>query len=317
MSDAMGVRVRLLREEDLPDADHIMRVAFGTFVGAPEPEKFGEGMDHVRGRWLADPNAAFGAEVDGKLVGSCFATKWGSFGFFGPLTVHPDFWDRGIASSLLEPTMSLFNEWGVRHAALFTFAHSPKHLGLYQKFGFWPRFLTLVTSKPARAGSDCGKWTRFSEVPDTEEERYLAICRNLTNSVYAGLDLEREIMAARKQKLGDTVLLWDGETLTGLAVCHYGAGTEAGSGQCYVKFGAVSDGSRSAEAFEKLLSACDELASMLGMKDVVAGVNTACQDACRRMMARGFRSDFQGVMMLKPGEPAFDKADRYVICDLR
>jgi len=317
VSDAMDVSVRLLRKEDLPEADHIVRVAFGTFVGAPDPARFGEGMDHVRGRWLADPNAAFGAEVDGKLVGSCFATKWGSFGFFGPLTVHPDFWDRGIASKLLEPTMRLLNEWRVHHAALFTFAHSPKHLGLYQKFGFWPRFLTLITSKPVQAGKDSGEWTRFSDIPDQEKVHYLTMCRDFTNSVYGGLDLEREIMAVRNQKLGDTVLLWDGQTLIGLAVCHCGVGTEAGSDQCYIKFGAASSGSRSVEAFDRLLSACDELASAEGMKCVVGGVNTACQDACTRMMARGFRLDFQGVLMLKPSEPAFDRPDRYVICDLR
>ena len=37
---------------------------------------------------------------------------------------------------------------GTRHAGLFTFAHSQKHVGFYQKFGFWVRFLTLILSKP-------------------------------------------------------------------------------------------------------------------------------------------------------------------------
>jgi len=117
----MEVKIRPLREEDLPDADRIMRLAFGTFLSMPEPERFGEGADHVRGRWIADPNSAFAAECDSKLVGSNFVTRWGSFGFFGPLTVHPDFWDKGIAKQLLEPTMNLFSKWGVNHKALFTF----------------------------------------------------------------------------------------------------------------------------------------------------------------------------------------------------
>jgi hypothetical protein len=34
------------------------------------------------------------AEADGDVVGSVFATRWGAFGFFGPLTVHIELWDR-------------------------------------------------------------------------------------------------------------------------------------------------------------------------------------------------------------------------------
>ena len=313
----MEVKVRRLEQGDLQNADLIMRVAFGTFMGVPEPEKFGEGADHVKTRWITDPNAAFAAEADGKLVGSNFATRWGSFGFFGPLTVHPEFWDRGVAKRLLDPTMELFNKWGVRHVALFTFAHSPKHLGLYEKFGFWPRFLTPIMSKPVEQNGSVGGWSKFSDVPDVERGRILEMCRSVTGSVYAGLDLEREITAVQNQKLGDTVLLWDGKSLVGLAVCHCGAGTEAGRDICYVKFGATRKGPGAGEYFDRLLNACESLAGTRGMTSVLAGVNTACHDAYRRMLGRGFRADFQGVLMLRPNEPAFDTPDSYVICDLR
>jgi len=309
--------VRPLRQEDLKNADHIMRVAFGTFLGLPDPANFGEGMDHVETRWLADPNAAFGAEADGELVGSSFVTRWGSFGFLGPVTVRPDLWDRGIAKLLLDPTMELFNKWGVSHTGLFTFAHSPKHLGLYQKFGFWPRFLTPIMLKPVKLTHDSDGWSRFSDVPDVEKERCLMTCRSLTSSIYEGLDLEREIAAVRNQRLGDTVLLWEGEKLVGFAVCHCGPGTEAGRDTCYIKFGAVRGGSGAENLFDKLLNACEELASMRGMTTVMAGVNSACHNAYRRMIARGFRIDFQGVTMLRPNEPSFDRPDCYVMCDLR
>ena len=294
-----------------------MSVAFGTFLGVPDPANFGEGIDHVKTRWLADPNAAFGAEADGELVGSSFVTRWGSFGFLGPVTVRPDLWDRGIAKLLLEPTIELLNKWSVRHAGLFTFAHSPKHLGLYQKFGFWPRFLTLLMSKTVQSRDAFGKWSRFSDVPDVEMERCLTKCRGLTDSVYEGLDLEREILAVRNQKLGDTILLWDGELLVGIAACHCGPGTEAGRDTCYIKFGAVRSGSSAENLFDRLLSTCEELAAMKGMTHVLVGVNSANHNAYRRMIARGFRADFQGVLMLRPNESAFDRPDRYVLCDLR
>src|SRR5512135_1135654 len=153
----MHIRVRLLKESDLPLADRIFRLAFGTFTGLPDPLQWAGDIDKVRSRWLAEPTAAFGAEADGVLVGSNFVTGWGSVGFFGPLTVHPDFWDRGVAQQLLEPTLALFDTWNCRHTGLYTFSHSPKHLGLYQKFGFWPRDLTAImtlTVRPLAPGAD-------------------------------------------------------------------------------------------------------------------------------------------------------------------
>ena len=107
----------------------------------------------VRTRWRADPGAALAAELGGRLAGSNFAANWGSVGFFGPLTVAPEYWDRGVAQRLLDATMDLFEAWGTRHAGLFTFAQSAKHVGLYQKYGFWPRFLTAVMSSPVRPDS--------------------------------------------------------------------------------------------------------------------------------------------------------------------
>src|SRR5216684_5405644 len=115
--------IRLLREEDLPAADRIVRLAFGTFLGLPDPLNFMGDAEYVRTRWVADPSAVFGAELGGELVGTNFATRWGSVGFFGPLTIRPDLWDRGIASKLLEPTLDLFAKLDVRHAGLFTFPH--------------------------------------------------------------------------------------------------------------------------------------------------------------------------------------------------
>ena len=91
------VSIRPLQEGDLDAADRVMRMAFGTFLGAPDPMIVFGDMDYVRSRFAAEPSWAFAAELDGEVVGSNFATKWGSFGFFGPVTVRVDLWDRGIA----------------------------------------------------------------------------------------------------------------------------------------------------------------------------------------------------------------------------
>lgn len=312
-----SISVRPLYENDLDTADHIMRLAFGTFIYLPEPSAFMGDAGFVRTRWKADPNAAFGAEVEGELIGSNFATNWGSVGFFGPLSIHPDLWDRGVGKLLMNPIMECFANWGTKHAGLFTFAHSQKHVGLYQKFGFWPRFLTMVMSKNVEQTGHELQWTRFSDVSKDEQENMLLACSQLTDSIYEGLDVRLEVQAVANQGLGDTVLLWDDGKLTAMAVCHCGPGTEAGSGTCYIKFGAVRSGLTAARDFTFLLKACEEMAAEKKMLRIVAGINTARHEAYRQMLEWGYRTDLQGVVMQRPNEPGYNRPGIYLIDDWR
>ena len=313
------ITIRLLREKDLPAADRIIRLAFGTFLGLPDPSKFMGDADYARTRWLADPLSALGAEMAGELVGSNFVTRWGSVGFFGPLTVRPDLWDRGIAQQLLRPTMDLFEKWKIRHAGLFTFANSAKHVSLYQKFDFWPRFLTALMELPIDSGpaSSSTRWARFGDLSVGDKQLCVQACRKLTNSIYEGLDVEREIRAVDQQHLGDTVLTWGGGELAGFAVCHAGAGTDAGSGKCYVKFGAVRSGPNAAGEFHRLLDACRNYARMREVGTLVAGVNLARLDAYREMLQMGFRTTMQGVVMQRHSEPGYNRPDVFLIDDWR
>lgn len=311
-----AVTVRPLEEGDLDAADRIMRVAFGTFVGLPDPETTFGDAQYVRTRFRAAPDCAWAAEAGGELVGSVFAARWGTFGSFGPLTTRPDVWDRGVGSLLLEPVLEAFDRWALDQAGLFTFPESPKHVALYQKHGFWPRFLIPVVEKPVTAaGAD---QALFSAIPAGERTAALAEIRGLTDAVFGGLDLEREIAAVADQGLGDTVLVSSEGGLAGVAVCHCGAGSEAGSGSCYVKFGAVRPGARAAAAFDRLLAACESFAAACGLDRLVAGVNTGRLDAYRRLLHRGFRIGRIGLSMrLHPERPDFDTPKHYVLDDLR
>lgn len=312
-----GVVIRPLEEADLSAADNIMRVAFGTFTGVPEPATFFGDASYVRNRWKAEPGAAYAAELDGEIVGSNFAARWGSFGFFGPLTTRPDVWDRGIGKKLMEPIMSLFSDWDIQLAGLFTFPHSPKHIGLYQKYGFRPRYLTAVMSKPVGPAASTLRSSRFSELSEDERVACLQSCYRITDSVFEGLDLSPEIRAIESLALGDTVLLWDESELVAFACCHEGPDTEAGSDACYVKFAAVRAQKQSARYFDELLTACASFAASKGASRLVAGVNTSRQEAYESMLQKGFRTDDLGIAMHKPNEPGFSQAGVYVLDDWR
>ena len=314
--DRDTITVRPLKESDLPAADHIMRVAFGTYLGAPDPVTVFGDADYVKTRYLAAPDCAWAAEIDGELAGSNFATRWGSFAFFGPLTVRVDLQDQGIGSRLMEPVMDAFERWGPRQSGLFTFPESAKHIGLYQKHGFWPRFLNPVLSKAVTATA--ADFATYSEVDEPQRPATLRAIRGLTDAVLPGLDLEREIRAIDTQALGDTILIYDDDELVGLAICHCGAATEAGSGVCFVKFAAIRPGEQAPDRFERLLDACERLASDADLARIVAGINTGRIDAYRRMLARGYRAMLVGLAMRsRPAGPNYDQPHHYVIDDLR
>jgi len=301
---------------DLGAADRVLRLAFGTIRGLPDPSAAFGDSDIVRTRFMAAPSCAWVAEVDGELVGSVFAARWGSFGFFGPLSVHPHLWDQGIGGRLLQPVLEVFERWEVRQAGLFTFAASPKHLGLYQKHGFWPGSLRAVMAKAigAPAPSPYALVSREVESNDSVIDEI----RALTDRVFGGLDLGREIVAVLDQGLGDTILVHRERVLEGMAVCHCGAGSEAGSDTCYVKFAAVPPGDGASGRFERLLDACESFAAESRLARLVAGVDAGRVDAYRRLLARGLRIERVGVSMwLRPEEPRFDSSGDYVIDDLR
>jgi GNAT superfamily N-acetyltransferase len=293
------VVVRPLAENELTQADQMVRVAFGTFLGMADPSTFMGDANYAHTRWKADPSAVLAALLDGKLVGSCFATNWGSFGFFGPLTVAPEYWGHGIAQQLIGPTMEILRASGIRHTGLYTFANSPKHMALYQKFGFWPRDLVVNVVKPVgdvrpQMPPDT---SRFNDAKIEDRAQLLAACREVSDSNFEGLDVSREIRAVAEQKLGNTILVWDGSSLAAFAVCHTGPRSEAGTGVCYAKFAAVRPGPRAIENLKRLLDAVEAFARCAWAHKIMAGVNVARRETLQSLVAHGFRGDSQGVAM--------------------
>ncbi len=148
---------------------------------------------------------------------------------------------------------------------------------------------------------------RFSEKQDDVKLLILDDCKYLTNGIFPGLDLQKEICAVDSQKLGDTILLYDssGSKLVGLAICHYGKGTETGSNSCYIKFAAISTNSKSHSNFIRLLnSRINGLEK--GIFQITAGSNMERYLVYKAMINHGFKSEFQGVSMHKGNKQGYN-----------
>ncbi len=288
------MQVGPLREDELGEALRICNLAFATFLGIPD--RFGD-RDMIGPRFRAGADV-LAARIGGRLIGSNVVTRWGSFGFFGPLTVLPEFWDKGVAQRMLERTLAMFDAGGVRHSGLFTFPHSAKHIGLYQKFGYWPRYLTAIMTKTT-AGQPVAVRPAVAQpvLPAADH----ATIHEIAGRIFPGLDLSMELRSDHVIALSDA-----------FAILRTGAGTEGGSQTCYIKFAAARD----AAAFQHLLDRCEAFAAARALP-VEAGVNLSRVEAYRILRARGYRTGMQGVAMHRPHEEGFNRAGVYVLDDWR
>ncbi|HXQ49479.1 MAG TPA: GNAT family N-acetyltransferase [Stellaceae bacterium] len=305
------ITLRAMRESDLAAADHLFRLAFGTWFQLPDPMQFRGDAGLFVGRMHAYPDGGVVAESGGAMVGLTFASRWGSLGVLGPVAVHPDYWRRGVARILLPATLENFARWQCRLVGLFTFPASPVHLRLYQDFGFWPRHLTPVMAKPV--SPDAKSDDAISLAESRDRAGLIASCGELANSVFAGLDLGREIAAVLERKLGDVIAFAAGSRVEGFAICHTGAGSEGGSQGCYIKFALA----RSAETLSRLLDASEAFAHRSGAAQISTGTPTGRHGAYRMLAERGFRQTLAGVQMHRPYIEGFDRPDVFALDDWR
>lgn len=312
--------IRPLHEQELPEADRVCRLAFGTAAGLPDPlQMFGD-ADYMH-RWYLKTGSAIAAYDNDQIIGTNFLSRWGSLGGFGPLTVHPNYWNQGVASQLMTATMAQFEHWQTPAIAFFTSSHSPKHLWFYRKFGFSPGYLTTVLKKAildsAVHAVASASLVYYSTLTPQQQQEALLACSGLTGSIYPGLDWTAEIQLVQQRQIGETLLLWNDAGLAAFAICHCGSGSEAGNDNCYIKFAAARPGAKVEARFEQLLDACERFTAEQQLKTLTAGVNTSRHDAYNRMLARGFQIGLIGVTMHQHPQCDYCRPDVYALDDRR
>ena len=312
----MAITIRSLTEKDVPAAERLRRLAFGTLFGLPDPLSFRGDAALMSLRQSAFPDGGFLAEEDGAVLGVAMANNWGSLGIFGPVAIDPAQWRRGLARQLLDATLPAFDRWRARVVGLFTFPERPTHIRLYQSVGFWPRSLTAIMARAVTSPRAVPGIVSMAAHP-AERRDLLGQCVTLTGSLFEGLDLTREIEMVLNHAVGDVILLTEGSRVAGLAICHAGKGSEAGSGAAYIKFAAVGSGPTAPQRLARLLEACDDFAYRSGATQISAGVNLGRMAAYRLMIDLGFRTTMQGVAMHRPWIEAYDRPDVFALDDWR
>ena len=79
----------------------------------------------------------------------------------------------------------------------------------------------------------------------------------------------------------------------------------------------VRQGPSAERDYQNLLDASEALAAAVGMPRLLAGTNMARHEAYRHLVARGYRTDIQGVGMHKGNDPGYCRPGVYALDDWR
>jgi hypothetical protein len=209
---------------------------------------------------------------------------------------------------------------------LATYPYSPKHLVLYQKFGFKPKALVAVTAKslerrelapapkPVRGGPQVH---RFSTIDEGKKKGLLARLRAITNKLYRGLDLTKEIEIVNGLGLGDTVLMEKDRAIVGFAICHTPGVSEAPQGTLYIKFGAIDPARRRPEHFAQLLAAAEDFGVAAGCQRIIAPVYTPYWRAYQTLLASGYQMEMLMIRMKRGRHVDYEREEDFVLDDWR
>lgn len=311
----MDIVVRPLAAADLPAAARINRAAFSQFFGIPDPAKFRVGADVIGPRWRLWPEAGLALDLDGALAAAALMMRWGSVCVLGPVTVAPAHWSKGLARTLMPKLLEILGRGDFAFTGLVTHPQSPKHVRLYESYGFRMQRITAVMAKAVSATPAAAR--QFSRLPDAERAPLIEAMRELSDGVFPGLDVTVEAADLAEHGLGETLLLESGGRLDAMALCHVGLGSEASSGQVFVKFAAARGGKNAHLRFQRLLAACEAYAALRGAAQLVAGTNTGRTETYELMQRAGFRTVMNTVAMTRPGTDGYNRPGIYVIDDWR
>ncbi|MEX2222253.1 MAG: GNAT family N-acetyltransferase [Candidatus Rokuibacteriota bacterium] len=324
------IKIRRVRKGDLSKVRDVIEQAFGDFferqVGTRPRQVFG-GAQYVHHRWLMEPWGCFVAEEgDGKIVGAAVAVMWGTVGVIGPVAVLTHYQNQDIGQQLLTACQEFFDENKATLQGLATYPYSPKHLIFYQKYGYKPKGLVVVTSKtldrreltgPKPSAKPGTSVRRYSALEEARKKQVMQKVRRITNHFWRGLDVSKEVEIVDGLTLGDTLLLEKGREVIGFAVCHLPPNSEAPHGTAYVKLLAIDSAHRKPEHLSALLAAVEELAASAQLQRVVVPAYTYYWTAYQTLLERGYHMDFTMVRMKRGKQEDYEDASDLVLDDWR
>ena len=239
----------------------------------------------------------------GKVVAFNVAHLSGAEAWMGPLAVHPDYQGHGLGKALVGSGIEYLKEGGARVIGLETMPRTMDNIGFYSSLGMTPGHLTLTVTvdgefaAPRPMGISA---VRLGGLDPGDMERAVAQCVALTQSILPGYDFSREIRLTEDLVLGDTMLLFEGESLTGFAVCHSVPLVE---GRVREELRVLKLVANTDETFDELITVLSDHARRSGTRRLAIRIQSAYTSGYRRLVNRGGRMRWSDLRMTLAGYP--------------
>jgi GNAT superfamily N-acetyltransferase len=233
----------------------------------------------------------------GRIIAFNVSHKSGAEGWMGPLAVHPDHQGHGVGKSVVTAGLEYLREGGARVIGLETMPRTMDNIGFYSTLGMNPGYLTLtLTVDGAYAAPMTGrlKPLRLGTLSSDELEHKVSECRALTHSILPDYDFSREIHLTEEMALGDTLMLMDGDSVRGFALCH---SVPLVDGRVREELRVLKLVVRSEDDFDSLVTMLADHARRSGTRRVAIRMQGQYPAAYRRLMRRGARVRWSDLRM--------------------
>ncbi|MEO7456333.1 MAG: GNAT family N-acetyltransferase [Gemmatimonadaceae bacterium] len=157
-------------------------------------------------------------DARGDIAAFNMVHRSGVEGWMGPLAVRTDYQGSGAGKEVVERGVSWLRERGTRIIGLETMPRTMDNIGFYSRLGFVPGRLTITLTLDAASGDRPPEL--LGRLSSRDRDTELDAVRDLVESIAPGYDFRREIELTDSLSLGDTLLLREGSTLIGFALCH-------------------------------------------------------------------------------------------------
>ena len=157
-------------------------------------------------------------DARGAIAGFNMVHRSGVEGWMGPLAVRTEHQGSGLGKEIVERGVSWLDREGARVIGLETMPRTMDNIGFYSRLGFAPGRLTITVTLDAVSADRAPDLLGRLSMRDRDD--HLVAARALVQGLLPGYDFTRELELTDSLALGDTVLLRDGSTLLGFALCH-------------------------------------------------------------------------------------------------
>jgi GNAT superfamily N-acetyltransferase len=244
----------------------------------------------------AGDGAMLWRDARGAIAAFNIAHCSGVEGWMGPLAVRDDCQGTGQGKRIVNAGVELLRREGCRVIGLETMPRTMDNIGFYSRLGFVPGRLTVTLTVEAMTGPRAPRL--LSSLRSAARDSAVRECAALLDESLPGFDYTREIELTQELSLGDTLLLHDGDTLAGFALCHSAPLVE---GRSREELRVLKLVLRDESAFDSMLVLLADLARRSATARVAIRLQGDYSSLYRRLVSHGARVRWTDLRMVLAG----------------